>query len=443
MNRTTNNRLKLYEERNEAPRDVAANSAAVAEPTVADLQRELDRTRRALRKLEAELAAGVPLVPQPHPQQHLTERLEAVLKGVAEALGCTSAAVYLLDAATTELKLRTAWGLPFERFLDPARPLPGAVADIEALAGHAVVLEDVTHYGTWNLPEVVGRAAVCVPVSSPTVPLGTLWLFAAEPRDFTDQEVNIIEIGAGRIASDLEREMLLTETGDTARLRRAWDDAAYRREARTPQVAPLSDLWDVAGRTLSTDGGCAEFYDWRADDEGELVVAVGAVEQTDFAAVLEIETLRTLWRANARRQHDAGALLEWVNEDLWSGTSETTAANLLTIRTANDGALTLAAAGRPTAALLGPHKTERIPLAAAPLGIDPEARYAMTTARPAAGEIVVATDDDRLLERLVTAWQAVSQQAAPTTAARWLDRLVGLLGDEPARGTLVVIRRKS
>lgn len=447
VNRTADHRLKLYEERVETSHDVGSDTIAAGEasrPTVVDLERELERTRRALRRCEAELAAGVPLVPQPQPQRHLAERLEAVLKGIAEALGCSAAAVYLLDAATTELKLRTAWNLPFERFLESARSLPGAVADIEALAGHAVVLEDVTHYGAWNLPNVAGRSAVCVPVSSPSVPLGTLWLFAAEPRTFSDQEVNLVEIGAGRIASDLEREMLMTETRDAARLRRAWDDAEYRRSARTPQTAPLCDGWEIAGRTLSVDGGPAEFYDWRMSDDDVPAAAVGAVEQTQFAAALEIETLRTLWRAHARHQRDAGRLLELINDDLWGGSTETAAANLLVLRAAGDGAVTLAAAGRPQAALLGPQKAERIPLAAAPLGIDPEARYTTTTVRPAAGEVVVASDDDRLLERLVADWvSASSQQPAPVTAARWLDRLVGLLGDDQPHGTLVVLRRKS
>ena len=105
MNPTTPSTLKLYVERPPmtTPVAIAVADLTAVPPTVEELTRELERTRRALKRREAELAAGVPLVPQSQPQRHLSERLEAVLKGVVDALGCTAAGVYLLDAATTEI----------------------------------------------------------------------------------------------------------------------------------------------------------------------------------------------------------------------------------------------------------------------------------------------------------------------------------------------------
>jgi GAF domain-containing protein len=441
------NRLKLYVERS-ALGGVAApdhDDETPAAPTVASLEAELERTRRALWKREAELAAGVPLVPQPQPQKHLAERMEAALKGVAEALDCRAAAVYLLDAATTELKLRSAFGLPFERFLDPPRPLPTAVADVEALAGHAVVLEDTTNYAAWNLPESC-RSAVCVPISSPTVPLGTLWLLSDRPRSFSDREVNIVEIGAGRIASDLEREMLLTETRDTARLRRAWDDAGHRRAARVPQIAPLCDGWEIAGRVLPFDATTSQFYDWLAGGDGELAAVAGAVEQHDFAAALDVEALRAAWRAHGRHEAQPGRLLEWVNEDLWCGSAETSPAHLLTVRTSSAGRIELASAGRAAAAVVGPRRAERITLAsAAALGTDPDARFAVTAASLDVGESLVLSDDGKLVDRLLAAWQeSPPNLSAKMPMIRLLDHFAGLVeGDDEPHAALVVLRRKA
>ncbi len=82
---------------------------------------ELQQTRHVLWQREAELAAGVPLVPLGNEDAHLAERLQTTLKGVTEAVECQAAALYLLDEATTELKLRSCWGLPFERLMAPAR----------------------------------------------------------------------------------------------------------------------------------------------------------------------------------------------------------------------------------------------------------------------------------------------------------------------------------
>jgi len=91
---------------------------------------ELLEARRALWHREAELAAGVPVAPHPDEQGHLAARLEAVLRGGAEAVGCQAAAIYLLDEATTQLKLRSCCGLPFDRLTAPPRRLQGATADL-------------------------------------------------------------------------------------------------------------------------------------------------------------------------------------------------------------------------------------------------------------------------------------------------------------------------
>lgn len=191
---------------------------------VSSLWSELLQTRLALRSREAELAVAIPVIEDRQEAHKLAARLESVLRGGAEAVNCQAAALYLLDDATSELKLRASWGLPQSRLLQPARPLHDQLADLEAMLGHAVVLEDPMMFGLWRVPEDCS-ACVCVPVSTPTIPLGTMWVFSELPRGFTDQETNLIEIVAGRLAADLERETLL---GDAARRRRGPADAVQR-----------------------------------------------------------------------------------------------------------------------------------------------------------------------------------------------------------------------
>ncbi len=77
-------------------------------------------------------------------------------------------------------------------------------------------MENTAMMPGWKSPEDFA-SAVCVPVASGTMLLGTLWVFGTEVRDFTDQQIHIIEIVAGKLASDLEREMLLREGVDGRR----------------------------------------------------------------------------------------------------------------------------------------------------------------------------------------------------------------------------------
>lgn len=201
--------------------DGGGERVALAEATqlaaaIGKLWQELLLTRQALWEREAELAVAVPVIEHRQEAQQLAARLESSLRGGAEAVNGHAAALYLLDDATSELKLRSSWGLPRRRLTQEARPLHDQLADLEAMLGHAVVLDDPLMFGLWRVPEPCA-ACVCVPVSTPTIPLGTLWIFSREPREFSAQETNLIEIVAGRMAADLERETLLA---DVARRRR-------------------------------------------------------------------------------------------------------------------------------------------------------------------------------------------------------------------------------
>jgi transcriptional regulator with GAF, ATPase, and Fis domain len=137
----------------------------------------------------------------------VSARLAKVLAGATLGLGCNASALYELDDATTELSMRSMVGLSAVRLMDDPRPLRGAIADLEAMCGAAVVLEDDTMNAYWRVPEPCG-AAVCVPVATASMVLGTLWFFCDAPREFDDNATNLMEIVAGRLALELEIESL-------------------------------------------------------------------------------------------------------------------------------------------------------------------------------------------------------------------------------------------
>ncbi|HWB00514.1 MAG TPA: hypothetical protein VG713_18605, partial [Pirellulales bacterium] len=142
----------------EPPIDLA--QAGAMGRALAAMLEDLLRTRHALRRREAELAGCVPLVEHPEEQRHLADRLEAVVRAGAESLGCTAGALYLLDDATTQLRVTSAWNLPADRMARAPRPLADAKADLEALLGHAVSLRNASMCRQWNAPEKF-LAAVC------------------------------------------------------------------------------------------------------------------------------------------------------------------------------------------------------------------------------------------------------------------------------------------
>jgi serine phosphatase RsbU (regulator of sigma subunit) len=356
-----------------APLDSEAAQQLAA--AVGTMLGELMAAQHLLWHREAELAAGVPLVPAGDEQKHLARRLEAVLKGGAEAVGAHAAALYLLDEGTSELKLRSCWGLPRHRLTRPARPLQGSLADLEALLGHAVVLEDARLMRQWSVPEDFA-SAVCVPVSSPTTILGTLWIFSKKKRDFNEKQTNVIEMVAGRLASDLEREMLLREGVDGANLRRQMAAAQRQQRGGLPSIPPLLDGWDTAGWASQAHSIGGGFFDWFCLPDGLMAAALGDAMNQGVEAALSATAVKTAFRAHAQYQRDIARLLAQVNLTLWTGSAGDQSANLFAglVETSN-GLVHFGSAGQLGVVVLRPGGWESLTQPSTRLGEGPESSY--------------------------------------------------------------------
>jgi serine phosphatase RsbU (regulator of sigma subunit) len=272
---------------------------------------------RALWEREAELAAGVPVVPHRREAEQLARRLHAVLKSGAEAIGCSAAGLYLLDADTTVLKLRSSWGLPQSRLTEPPRRLAGAVADLEALLGNAVVLDDLRIFERWNPPERFA-AAVCLPVSSSSTPLGTVWFFAREPRDFNQRETGLLEVVAGRIATELERQMLMVEGMQAARYKRQLAAAERLQSAQVPPYAPLLEGWEVAGWSRPRDAVGGDFADWFLLPDGRMAMAIADAQEPGVSAAILGSALRSAVRSHSQHVASPAAMLPRLNQTVWT-----------------------------------------------------------------------------------------------------------------------------
>ncbi|MDX1963313.1 MAG: SpoIIE family protein phosphatase [Pirellulales bacterium] len=266
----------------------------LAECLLRQLRREWE-LRTALWEREAELATAIPVVARSPDSAQLATRLQSLLQSLARALGCRAAAFYLLDDATTELRLRSAWGLPPERCVQPARPLAGALADLEALLGHAVVIDSPGIHTRWNVPEECA-AAVCVPISSPTVPLGTLWVFADNARDFSDEQTNLCEIIAGRIAAELERSALLQDHASIQAERAVWQHSASDALPAGPETSPMVPGWDIAGHSEQAGPIGGAFHDWLLLPDGRLAVWLGDACEGGLAGAMTAASLRGMLR---------------------------------------------------------------------------------------------------------------------------------------------------
>ena len=367
--------------------------------SLAQLWRELLATQQSLIEREAELATGVPVIEHRQENKELAKRLTAVLRGGGENIGCQAAALYLLDEATSELKLRAAWNLPHSRFAADPRPLAGALGDLEALCGHAVVLEDSQLFEHWQVPETC-QAAVCVPVSSPTMPLGTVWFFSFAPRTFSDPQVNMAEVVAGRLAADLEREGAAERRNRKEQANQTAPDG--RERATEPTAAHFA-----AGRRLAR--GRLDAADGRVGRELSRLDGARRRSTTDRAGrlpgrwrgrALAASGVRSSLRAHSRHLHRPDEWLARTSADLWCGSAGDQYAQLFCgLIDSAAGRLRYASAGEVSAAMIDTSGFRLLVAPSLALGTDPEAIYLLQEAIMDEGAILLVASATVLAAR--------------------------------------------
>ncbi|HEY5314363.1 MAG TPA: SpoIIE family protein phosphatase [Pirellulales bacterium] len=370
-------------------------AASLAE-ALAGLAADLQRTEQALCQREAELAAAVPVVRPRGAGNQLAQRLEAILRAGAESIGCIAAGLYLLDEATTSLSLRASWNLPLDRHTNSPRPLASAVGDLEALCGHAVAVEDSASDTSWNPPESF-PAFVCVPVASARIPLGTLWFFASGSRAFSDPDVNVAELLAGRLAAELERESVLAEHSADVLSKRSLAAAAQLQQNQLPRVAPLIEDWSVAGWTKHTDALGGGFHDWMTTSDDCLLVAAAQALEGGAAGALAAASLRAAWRAHGQYHPAPAKLLERVNHALWTGSAGDQYASLASVLIdPARGRLLIGTAGDVLALLIREHSCESLVESSLAIGRQPAATYPAIEREIAPGDALLLASGTNL-----------------------------------------------
>ena len=412
--------------------------------------------QHALWHREAELAAGVPIALGGDAEPHLALRLQSVLKAGADAVGCQAAALYLLDEATTELKLRACWGLPLARLTEPARPLRGAMADLEAMLGHAVVLEDELLADAWCVPEKF-PAAVCVPISSSAAILGTMWVFAKEARNFNDSQTNMLEVTAGRIAAELEREMLREEGASGVRLKRQTAEAGQLQRDQLPSTPPQVEGWDMAGWGLTGEGLTGELFDWFALGDRRVATAVVQASGTAVQAALVAATAKSAIRSHAQHLPDPEKVVAAANRTLWTASAGDQYASVYYGTLETSGKVLFSTAGALELFRVDAEGWCRLSVETPRAGQDPELVFAARTIElPHSGLLLVCTpgllvsasddrpfDLDELLPKAHAAegrpvWELTARQIASHIQRKAADRLGASRRHD---ATLLVIKR--
>jgi phosphoserine phosphatase RsbU/P len=280
------------------------------------LVQALARAEATIELQEAQLAANMGVNLRSDESEVLASKLHESLHRAAIQTASDAAAIYLLDENTSELKMRSCWGLPSGALAKPARPLRGSLADLEALMGNAVLLENTTLAQQWNCPEDF-QAALCVPIGCPSTPYGTMWLWSQHVRDFCSADVEAAKAAADKVLADIERSVLAGEVVKTRSLSRDIELAGFLQSNRLPNDQPLHDDYEIAGWTFQADSLGGNFHAWTLNRFGEIIAVLGDAVLGGTAGAIVATTVQSSIEACWNSKHHPKQVLRYANDGLW------------------------------------------------------------------------------------------------------------------------------
>ena len=374
----------------------AENAAGKLAAALREMAEQRGAALDALRQSEAELATAIPVVLGRDRSDELVRRLETVLRDAAGMLRCFAGAVYMLDDDTSQLKLRAGWGLPNQRLVEAARPLRGAISDLEAMLGHIVLLDDTSTLPHWRSPEQAAAAA-CVPLSSSSTPLGTLWFFADEPRGFTEDDGRLLEIVAGRIVAELEREAVSRERTMSRQVDTQLGRARQWQDNRLPSVAPPIPGWEIAAWSAQSERVGGDFHGWRVLPDNSLAVWLGHAQGGMLESALSAASLQgalSICLKQAGFESGVARTLEDLNQSLWTCSAGDQMASLgFAVVDPASGRMRFASTGETGASLIRTEGAVSLPPRRDPLGLRPETAFPETGVTLERGDVLLLVSD--------------------------------------------------
>jgi sigma-B regulation protein RsbU (phosphoserine phosphatase) len=302
----------------EPPPPVSHHHAVRLAESAMQLDRQLQQAREMVRRQEIELAARASIIVDDDDRDRIADRIEATLGDAALACGCDAAVMYLLDDDTQYLKARSAFGISPQTLQQPPRELRGSRGDLEALVQGVVTIDDfhVDMIDTWNSPEPFG-CGICAAILQDEVPIGTLWLFGNQAREFTARESAAARLAAAQLALLLSQASRGQSGPSRKQEAEVVRDIGLWQYEGLPVGAQLAEGWRVDGMIESPSPWATGWHAWDVLPDGSLLLAMAEACDPTVMGAMTAAIARAALASHAGYRHTPRQLMQRVHDTLW------------------------------------------------------------------------------------------------------------------------------
>jgi two-component sensor histidine kinase/putative methionine-R-sulfoxide reductase with GAF domain len=207
----------------------------------------------------------------------LEEVLDLVARKVADALRTEACFVYLYDERTNELVLRATYGTSVEEMTKRPRMRPGEGITGTAAADRApVMIPSQAHLDPRfkqfaNLSEDAYESILAVPILARDELAGALNVRTLEPREFTQDEIELLVAIADQVAQTIQHAQLyahaqsrVAELEALAKISEAVSESLYLEESLEAIVKTTMEAVGATGAALVLEDGNIAWPEGRA-----------------------------------------------------------------------------------------------------------------------------------------------------------------------------------
>jgi two-component sensor histidine kinase/putative methionine-R-sulfoxide reductase with GAF domain len=207
----------------------------------------------------------------------LEEVLDLVARKVADALRTEACFVYLYDERTNELILRATYGTSVEEMTKRPRMRPGEGITGTAAADRApVMIPSQAHLDPrfkqfTNLSEDAYESILAVPILARDKLAGALNVRTLEPREFTQDEIELLVAIADQVAQTIQHAQLyahaqsrVAELEALAKISEAVSESLYLEESLEAIVKTTMEAVGATGAALVLEDGNIAWPEGRA-----------------------------------------------------------------------------------------------------------------------------------------------------------------------------------
>ncbi len=353
--------------------------------------------------------------------------LTELLDRVRDVLAADTATVLLLERSSGHLIAAAAAGLEEEVYQGVRVPVGQGFAGRIAAERAPVIMNHVERQLV-NNPILLARglkSLMGVPMVVGGTVLGVLHVGSFTPREFTDSDVELLQLAADRAAMAVQSMAARTERAATIRLQRSL----------LPSALPEVTGAEMAARFIPGNGVVGgDWYDVFLLPSGELCIAMGDVAGSGLSAAVIMGRMRSALRAYALETPDPAEVLSRLDAKMQHFEPEALATVLYAVAEPSLDRLHISSAGHlpPVVAAPGQQSALADITADVMIGVTPDSDRHVTTVKTPPGTLLccytdglIECPDFPIDEGLARLCEAVTTDDPEATCAAVMAAMVG------------------